>query len=97
MDCLRSGLEGTDEADDTAFELDGLAGGAVCAPPKKSNPSNESPGFVCLGGAGSTLEGSGLLVGGSVVLGRGGPEMLSSPNRSIFGCGCFRRGGGDTT
>jgi hypothetical protein len=61
--------------------LDGLAGGALWLPPKKSSPSNESAGLVCFGGAGSALGGAALLTGGPV-LGRGGAG--SSPNRSTF-------------
>lgn len=71
--------------------LEGLSGGADCEPPKKSNPSNESAGFVCLGGAGSAFGGAGLVIDGPVVLGRGGASVGSSPNRSTF---CCRLAGG---
>lgn len=53
--------------------------------PKKSRPSNESAGlcvFCCAGGA--CLGGARGV--GSVVLGRGGAEIISSPNRSIGAC-----------
>jgi hypothetical protein len=66
--------------------LEGLSGGADCELPKKSNPSNESAGFVCLGGAGSAFGGAGLVIDGPVVLGRGGASVGSSPNRSTFCC-----------
>lgn len=71
--------------------LEGLAGGADCVPPKKSNPSKLSPGRVCLGAAAGAFGGPGLLTAGSVVLGRAGCEAGSSPNRST--CGALTGGG----
>jgi hypothetical protein len=68
--------------------LEGLAGGADCPPPKKSNPSKLSPGFVCLGGATGAFDTPGLCTAGSVVLGLAGAATLSpaSPNKSTS-CG----------
>lgn len=66
--------------------LEDLSGGADCELPKKSNPSNESAGFVCLGEAGSAFGGAGLVIDGPVVFGRGGASVGSSPNRSTFCC-----------
>lgn len=92
IDCLRSDLP-EDEAAAFGPVLEGLAGGADCAPPKKSIPSKLSPGLVDLGGATEDLGGAGLLREGSVVLGLAGCAAGSdmSPNRSI--CGCCARGG----
>jgi hypothetical protein len=82
MDCFKSGRDAAALVE-AEVVLDGLAGGAACAPPKKSSPNSESAGFVALGGAGSAL-GVGLLRGGPV-LGRAGAETSSSPNKSTTG------------
>lgn len=81
---MRSGREGADVVDGTVGLLDGLAGGSVGPPPKKSNPSNESPCFATFGGAASAFGGGWRDVVGPVVLGRGGADIGSSPKRSIF-------------
>ena len=67
--------------------LDGLS--FDCELPKKSRPSNESPGLVDLVATGA----AGVLVidfelGRSAVLGRMGGVGVSSPNRSTLGAGC---------
>jgi len=63
--------------------LDGLAGGLVVEPPKKSNPSKESAGFACFGGS------DGAFGGGAVATFMGGPVLGlaggSSAKRSTFG------------
>jgi hypothetical protein len=63
--------------------LDGLAGGLVVEPPKKSNPSKESAGFACFGGS------AGAFGGGAVATFMGGPVLGlaggSSAKRSTFG------------
>ena len=84
IDCFRLDLSGTPPGVDGPV-LDGLAGCADCVPPKKSNPSKPSPGFVCLGAAAAAFGGPDLLTEGSVVLGRAGwgVGVGSSPNRSI--------------
>ena len=80
IDCLRSGLEGPAGIFGVEDELDGLAGGIDCGPPKKSRPSNESAAFCCFGGAG--FSGGGARAPAvSVVLGRAGGSGIS-PNRS---------------
>lgn len=86
IDCLRSVLPGTPGI--VGPVLDGLAGGADCAPPKKSSPSKLSFGLVCFGGAAGALGGAGRLNDGSVVLGRTGWGVgsVGSPKRSISGC-----------
>ena len=65
--------------------LDGLAGGLVVEPPKKSNPNNESAGFVCFGGS------TGTFGGGAVAIFMGGPVLGlaggSSAKRSTFARG----------
>jgi hypothetical protein len=66
IDCLRSGLEGAAAA---APVLDGRDGAADDEPPRKSNPSNESPALFCFGGAGSAFGGP-LAATGGPVLGR---------------------------
>ena len=73
--------------------LDGLAGGADCDPPKKSNPSKLSPGLVCFGGAAGAFCPAGLCTAGSVVLGLAGATISSSPNKSTF-CVAVLVGGG---
>lgn len=87
MDCLRSGREEAAEAPGVDVALGGLSDVAEGGPPKKSKPSNESPGFCCLGGAAVAFGRGGRVVGGSVVLGRAG-GVGTSPNRSTFGVGC---------
>jgi len=64
-----------------AAALDGRFGGTVSVP-KKSNPSNESAGFVCFGGAASAF-GGGLAGIGAAEFALGGGS-ISSPKRS--GC-----------
>lgn len=68
---------------------DGL-GGADCEGPKKSIPSRDSPGLVCLGGAAGAFAGA-ALTAGSVVLGLAGAASSISPNKStggfLGGCG----------
>ena len=81
MDCLRSGLEG---AVAVGPVLEGRAG-CGAALPRKSRPSSESPALVCFGGAGSAFGGTARACGGPV-LARGGAGV-SSPNRSMAGCG----------
>ena len=81
IDCLRSGLEGSDGPAGVEAELDGLPGVAIGGPPKKSRPSNESAALACLGGA--VFGGAGL-AGTSVVLGLAGSSG-TSPNRSTGG------------
>jgi hypothetical protein len=93
IDCLRSGRDGAAEAPDVPVVLDGRAGGADEAPPKKSKPSNESPGLVCFGGAASALGGNARPIEGPVVLGLGGAGSGSSPKRSMFCCCCLTGGG----
>ena len=63
--------------------LDGLAGGPVVEPPKKSNPSKESAGFACFGGSAGAFGGgaAATFIGGPVLGLAGG----SSPKRSTFG------------
>lgn len=78
MDCFKSGRDCTPGV---AAALEGRFGGGAESP-KKSRPSRESAGFVCLGGAASAFA-RGLLKGGPAVLDLG-EELLSSPNRS--GC-----------
>lgn len=71
--------------------LEGRLAAAGWALPKKSRPSNESPGFCAFGCCtGWVVLGGGRGGAGSVVLGRTGGEM-SSANRSIEGC--WRRTG----
>lgn len=93
MDCFKSGLDipgeaapGVDAVLAGRLPLDG--GGAL---PKKSSPSNESPGRACLG-AGCACLGAGRAVG-SVVLGRTGGAISSSPNRSMEAWGRLTAGG----
>jgi hypothetical protein len=50
MDCFRSGLEGPVEVGGFDAALDGRFVAPGWGSPKKSRPSNESAGFVCLGG-----------------------------------------------
>ena len=90
MDCFKSGREGPFIARGFAAELAGraLAGWEL---PKKSKPSNESPGFVCFVAVGAA-RGCGRTL--SVVLGLAGGEGASSPNRSMFGAGFLAAGGG---
>lgn len=57
--------------------------------PKKSKPSSESPGLVCLVDAGAAdAPVTGFELGMSVVLGLAGGTRVSSPNKSILGAGC---------
>lgn len=92
MDCLRSGREGAAAAA-AGPVLEGRAGCAD-ALPRKSSPSRESPALVCFGGAGSAFGGTARAWGGPV-LARGGAGV-SSPNKSMAGCGggAARGGGG---
>lgn len=92
MDDLRSALPGT--PGELGPVLEGLAGEAVDAPPKKSIPSKLSPGFVCFGGAAGAFGAPGLCTAGSVVLGRAGGAISSpgSPNKSTS-CGLALDGG----
>ena len=82
IDCFKSGrdipveLPGVEEV--LAGRLEGGWGS-----PKKSSPSNESPGLFCFGGAGCW--GGATRGVGSVVLGRAG-GAISSPNKSMEGC-----------
>jgi hypothetical protein len=87
IDCFRSGLELVVEFKGLDAPLDGLS--FDCELPKKSRPSNESPGLVDLVAAGA----AGVLVtdfelGISAVLGLMGGVGVSSPNRSRLGAGC---------
>ena len=87
IDCFRSGLELVVEPNGLDAPLDGLS--FDCELPKKSRPSNESPGLVGLVAAGA----AGVLVidfelGISAVLGLMGGVGTSSPNRSMLGAGC---------
>ena len=67
----------------------------VCGLPKKSRPSNESPGFVILPDAGAAeARAIGLELGISAVLGLMGGAGVSSPNKSTLGGGCLIGGGG---
>lgn len=84
MDCFKSVLPEVPDVDGPV--LDGLAGGADCAPPKKSKPSKLSPGRVCFGGAAGAFGGPVLFRAGTVVLGRAGADSVGSPNRSTS-CG----------
>jgi hypothetical protein len=73
MDCFKSGRDwapGVDAALDGRF-------GAGAGSPKKSNPSSESAGFVCLGGAASAF--CGTADGAEPVLAGG---ESSPPNKS---------------
>lgn len=81
MDCFKSGREG--RAEGVADAELGVLVGADWVLPKKSNPNNESPGLLCLGGAGSAFGGGWRLIEGSVVLGRPGVDVSSS-KRSTF-------------
>lgn len=84
IDCFKSGRDNPVALAGVEEVLFGrLAEGLVS--PKKSSPSNESPGLLGFGGAGCWLEGGATRGAGSVVLGRTGGAM-SSPNRSIDGC-----------
>jgi hypothetical protein len=90
IDCLRSGLDGPVEPAGFEAALDGLPGGVrIVNRQKKSKPSKESPGFVCLNGAAGAREGrgGGLAACASVVLGRAGGGGVSSSNRSTFFAG----------
>jgi len=91
IDCFRSGLDGAAEAP-AGPVLEGLAGGAEL-PPRKSNPNNEPPAFVCFGGAASAFGGGALAATGGPVLDRGGAGA-ASPKRSITGAGLACGGGG---
>jgi len=76
MDCFRSGRDwvpGVDAALEGRF-------GAGASVPKKSNPSRESAGLVCFGGAGSAF-GGGLVDVGAALFALGGGR-LSSANKS---------------
>jgi hypothetical protein len=99
MDCLRSerGLLPGVEAPEAA--LRGRAGGAAWLEPKKSRPSSESPGRVCLGGGAGALcccccggGGARAVIEGSAVLARTG--VGSSPNRSMTGAAADLSGAG---
>ena len=90
MDDLRSARPGTPGV--AGPVLDGLAGGAECDPPRKSNPSKLSPGLVCFGGAAGAFCAD-LCTAGSVVLGLAGATGSSSPNKSTF-CAADLVGGG---
>lgn len=84
IDCFRSGLE------DAGFEaaLDGLPAFVDGGPPKKSNPSKDSPCLAgrCVAGGGPALVG--LVSGISAVLGRiGGAMGVASPKRSMLEVG----------
>jgi hypothetical protein len=87
IDCFRSGLDWVVELNGLDGPLDDLS--FDCELPKKSRPSNESPGLVGLVAAGA----AGVLVTGfelgiSAVLGLTGGVGVSSPNRSTLGAGC---------
>jgi hypothetical protein len=87
IDCFRSGLELVVKLNGLDAPLDGLS--FDCELPKKSRPSNESPGLVGL----VTTGAAGVLVtdfelGISAVLGLMGGVGVSSPNRSMLGAGC---------
>lgn len=87
IDCFRSGLEVLVEFNGFEAALEGLS--CPCGLPKKSKPSNESPVFVCLAGAGAAeVLLTGFELGMSVVLGLTGGTGVSSPNRSMLGAGC---------
>lgn len=84
IDCFRSGRDSPVALDGVEEVLVGrLVEGLVS--PKKSSPSNESPGLFGFGAAGCWLGGGAARGVGSVVLGRTG-GAISSPNRSIDGC-----------
>lgn len=69
--------------------------GVDCVLPKKSRPSNESAGFVCLGAAFAAGGGGGrATVGGSVVLGRAGGLIVLSSSKKLTDCCAGRRRGG---
>jgi hypothetical protein len=90
IDCFRSGLELVVEFKGLEAPLDGLS--FDCELPKKSRPSNESPGLVDLVAAGVLV--TDFELGISAVLGLMGGVGVSSPNRSTLGagrrtaCGC---------
>lgn len=84
IDCFKS-ARGAFEGAELAV-LAGRVGVEEPEPPKKSRPRRESPGLLCLGGAGSAFGGGGLVTGGGPVLGREGGEVVSSPKISIVGC-----------
>ena len=89
MDCLRSDRGLLPAVATPEATLAGRAGGADWLFPKKSRPSRESPGRLCLGGAAGAFCrccGGGLeAMVGSAVLARAG--VGSSPNRSMTGAG----------
>lgn len=92
---MRSGLELVEEPKGFDAALEGLPELFVCGLPKKSKPSNESPGFVVLPDAGATgALGTGLELGISAVFGLIGGAGVSSPNKSMVGTGCLVGGGG---
>ena len=92
IDCFRSGLEVLLEPSGLEPALDGLS--VDCGLPKKSKPSNESPGRVGLATAGAAVVlFTGFDLETSVVLGLAGTTGVSSPNRSMLGAAC-RNGGG---
>jgi hypothetical protein len=66
-----------------AAALEGRLGGGAASVPKKSRPSRESAGLVCLAGAGSAFR-DGLESGGEVVCDLLAADALSdtSANRS---------------
>lgn len=97
IDCFKSGLEAPACEPGVGAALPGRLAGVDWVLPKKSNPNNESAGFVCFAAAGCTELGGGrgrATVVGPVVLGRaGGLIASSSPKKSMDGCGCRRAGG----
>lgn len=94
MDCFRSGLEFVEGPNGLDAALDGRPGMLAGALPKKSRPSNESPGLLTLPGGGTAALFTDFELGISAVLGLIGGAGVSSPNRSRLGtarrggCGC---------
>ena len=76
-----------------AEALEGLSAGAAGGPPKKSRPSNESPGFVCAFCGADALRAGARVPGVSVVLGRAGGD-IDSPNISMIGAGFVKGAAG---
>lgn len=83
IDCLRSGRDEPD-GNPPSKALAGPTGEVDDPPPKKSKPSSDSPGLMCLGGAFSAFGGTDRSAAGSVVFGRGGAIGKLSHIKSLL-------------
>lgn len=83
IDCLRSGRDEPDGNPPSKVLAD-RTGEVDAPPPKKSKPSSDSPGLICLGGAISAFGGTDRSAAGSVVFGRRGATGKLSPIKSRF-------------